>query len=266
MSDLFSLPALPFGIAGYLFAAIVVAAGYLIFAITGFGAAMLTVPVLSHFLPLPFVLPMSVMLDVAAAFTVRRMGSVAAGPDPATRRTACDWSELRWMVPSALLGALIGVSVLVRVPQAAALTGLGLCAMAYGAYSLVQPTTYNMVSRGWALVSGFSGGAMGTLFGIGAPPYAIYLARRLPDKTSLRATLTTMVLFSTGMRFCVFALAGLVLADRALAFLLLLPFMLLGLWAGHHLHLRMSRDKVLAAINLLLIAMGASLLLRAYRG
>jgi hypothetical protein len=48
----------------------------------------------------------------------------------------------------------------------------------------------------------------------------------------MRATLSTMVLFSTGMRLIVFAFAGLVLADRLLAFAMLFPFVLAGLWAG----------------------------------
>lgn len=101
---------------------------------------------------------------------------------------------------------------------------------------------------------------MGTLFGVGAPPYAIYLSRRIDDKSRMRATPSTMVLFSTGMRLIVFAFARLVLADRLLAFAMLFPFVLAGLWLGHRVHLSMSREKVLAAISVLLIAAGISLL------
>ena len=100
------------------------------------------------------------------------------------------------------------------------------------------------------------------MFGIGAPPYAIYLTRRLDDKAAMRATLSTMVLFSTGIRLIVFAVAGLVLADRLLAFAALFPFALAGLWAGHRIHIALSRARVLAAISALLIAAGISLLAR----
>jgi uncharacterized membrane protein YfcA len=61
---------LPFGVGLYVLAGFTVSVGYFIFAITGFGAALLTVPVLSHFLPLPFVLPLAVLLDVGASFIV----------------------------------------------------------------------------------------------------------------------------------------------------------------------------------------------------
>ena len=75
-------------------------------------------------------------------------------------------------------------------------------------YSLRQRGAVSIVSRVWAPVAGFTGGATGTMFGIGAPPYAIYLARRLTDKSALRATLSNMVLLSTTIRALVFAVSG----------------------------------------------------------
>ena len=68
------------------------------------------------------------------------------------------------------------------------------------------------------------------------------------------------------MRACwrSFVVAGLVLADRIFAFALLLPFVLAGLWAGNRMHLTMSRERVLAAIAMLLIVTGASLLVRVF--
>lgn len=245
------MPELPFGWALFALLALTVVAGYLIFAITGFGAALLTVPVMSHLLPLPFVLPLCVMLDVGASLVV----GVKLHSD-------ADWRELRLMVPCSLAGAVLGVTLLVNLPREASIAGLGLFLVAYGFYSLRAGGAFRRVSGLWAPVSGLTGGTMGTLFGIGAPPYAIYLSRRIEEKAAMRATLSTMVLFSTGIRLVVFVVAGLILADRMLAFALLFPFALAGLWLGNHAHLRMSRDKVLAAISVVLIATGASLLFR----
>jgi uncharacterized membrane protein YfcA len=103
------------------------------------------------------------------------------------------------------------------------------------------------------------------LFGIGAPPYAIYLARRLPDKAQLRATLSNIVLLSTSIRALVFLASGLMLADRVVAFALLLPFTLGGLWFGNRFHGRISRIALLRLISVLLVLIGASLLFRAAR-
>ena len=246
------MPELPFGYGLFAILTVTVVAGYLVFAITGFGAPIVMVPVMSHFLPLPFVLPLAVLLDVGASLVMGLR----------FQRNA-DWRELRWMVPFSLIGAILGVTLLVSLPRQAAVSALGVCAIAYGVYSLVRRGPARHASSLWAPVSGFTGGAMGTLFGIGAPPYAIYLSSRIEEKTAMRATLSTMVLFSTAIRLTVFAFAGLVLADRLAAFVLLFPFALAGLWMGHRVHLRMSSEKVLAAISVLLIVSGGSLLVRA---
>jgi uncharacterized membrane protein YfcA len=116
------------------------------------------------------------------------------------------------------------------------------------------------------VISGFCGGATGTLFGVGAPPYAVYLTRRLPDKAVLRATLSNMVLLSTSIRALVFLAGGLFLADRIIGALLLLPFALGGLWAGHRIQLQVSRESLLKIISVMLLLIGTSLIVRVLQG
>ncbi|MEK6592790.1 MAG: sulfite exporter TauE/SafE family protein [Pseudomonadota bacterium] len=240
-----------FDLQTFLIAAATVAAAYVIFGITAFGAALFTIPVLSHFFPLDFVLPMAVLLDVAAALALGRRFSRGA-----------DKSELKWLAPFSLAGAVAGVTLLVTLPRHATLLALGVFLLAYGAFSLHEGIPSRMVSRGWAPLSGFTGGAMGTLFGVGAPPYAIYLARRLADKDALRATLSNMVLLSVSIRALVFTAGGLMLADRLVGFAMLAPFALAGLWAGNRIHGRVSREAVLRFVSVLLVVMGLSLLVR----
>jgi uncharacterized membrane protein YfcA len=239
----------------FIIAAAVVAGAYVIFGISAFGAALFTVPVLSHFLPLDFVLPMCVLLDVSAALALGVRFSREA-----------DWSELKWMVPLSLAGAVAGVTLLVALPRQATIAGIGAFLVAYGVYALRQKEAVRMVSRAWAPVAGFAGGAFGTLFGIGAPPYAIYLTHRMPDKLAFRATLSNMVIFSVSIRALVFTASGLMLADRLAGFALLLPFALAGLWLGNRIHGRISRAGLLRVVAGLLLLIGLSLLARALAG
>lgn len=232
--------------------ALIVAAAYVIFGISAFGAALFTVPALSFLFPLDFVLPVSVLLDVSA--------SVALG---ARFSRDSDKRELVLMAPASLVGAVLGVTLLVNLPRHATVIALGTFLAVYGLYTLRQRTAVGSVSRRWAPVSGFIGGAMGTLFGVGAPPYAIYLSRRLCDKDALRATLSNMVLLSTGIRALVFAVGGLMLMDRLIMFMVLLPFALAGLWCGNRIHGRISREAVARVMSVVLLMMGASLLVRA---
>ncbi len=50
-----------------LLLALIVFVGYTVFGVTGFGASPITVPVLAHFLPLPFVLSLAAALDLGSA-------------------------------------------------------------------------------------------------------------------------------------------------------------------------------------------------------
>lgn len=243
---------IPFDLSTYAIAAMVVLAAYIVFGISAFGAALFTVPLLSHLLPLEFVLPMCVLLDVSAALTLGVRFSRAA-----------DRSELMVLAPFSLLGAILGVTLLVSLPRNATLLAFGIFLLSYGLYALRQGESAAHIARPWGAVAGFAGGAMGTLFGIGAPPYAIYLARRLSDKAILRATLSNIVLLSTSIRALVFLAGGLMLADRVIAFALLLPFALGGLWIGNRFHGRLSRRALLHTISVLLALMGASLVVRA---
>lgn len=244
--------AIPFDFHTFIIAAAVVAAAYVIFGISAFGASLFTVPLLSHLFPLDFVLPMCVLLDVSAALALGVRFSRAA-----------DKSELLVLAPFSLLGAVLGVTLLVTLPRNATLIAFGIFLLSYGLYAFRQGEAAKRVARPWGAAAGFTGGAMGTLFGIGAPPYAIYLARRLADKAQLRATLSNIVLLSTSIRALVFLVSGLMLADRVVAFALLLPFALGGLWFGNRFHGRISRTALLRLISGLLVLIGASLLFRA---
>ena len=246
---------IPFDLTTYAVAAVVVFGAYVIFGISAFGAALFTVPILSHFLPLDFVLPMCVLLDVSAALALGVRFSREA-----------DWNELKWMVPLSLAGAVAGVTLLVALPRQATIAGIGAFLVVYGIYALRQKEAVRRVSRAWAPVAGFIGGAFGTLFGIGAPPYAIYLTHRMRDKLAFRATLSNMVIFSVSIRALVFTAGGIMLADRLIGFAMLVPFTLGGLWLGNRIQARIARAGLLRVVAGLLLLIGVSLLARALSG
>lgn len=236
-----------------LAAVAVVAAGYVIFGITGFGASLITVPVLSHFWPVPLVLALATVLDLSCAMLLglRQRRRAAIG-------------ELRWLVPFSLLGAVAGVTLLVNLPRAGMLFALGAFVLCYGIYGLAAGPPARRIARGWAPVAGAAGGVTGTLFGVGGPPYLIYLARRLDDKDTLRGTMATMVFFSLGIRVVVFAAAGVLLQPQlAGALVLLAPAAVAGLWLGNRFHLAASHGTLLRILHGVLLACGASLVVRA---
>jgi len=226
---------------------------YTILGISGFGSALVTIPLLVHFLPLQTVVPLVVMVDfLATATTGLRF------------REHVEFVELKLLIPSVIAGILAGVTLLAMLPRHATLVSLGVFVTLYGVYRLVAKAPTTGISRWWGIPTGLIGGLIGGLFGVGGPIYAAYMTARIPDVSRMRATLSAVFSFSTGLRVLVYVLSGLMLQSEIWwAFLLLLPAMPIGLAIGHSLHAKLTREQVGRFISVLLVVSGISLLLKA---
>jgi uncharacterized membrane protein YfcA len=230
----------------------VIFVAYLVFGITGFGASPITIPVLVHLLPLGFVLPLAALLDLGSALVLGFH----------TRRQA-DTRELLTLVPFTLIGLTLGVTLLLRLPREATLLALGVFVCAYAVNLILRRETRARLSRLWAAPAGIVGGLVGALFGMGGPPYVMYLAGRIPDADAQRATISQMVVLNVGLRVIAFALAGLLASTTLwLAVAALLPVAWAGVWAGHRAHLRLAPATAARIIAAALFFAGASLVLR----
>lgn len=227
--------------------------GALIFGVTGFGAALVTIPLATHLVPLKFALALFVIVDLAAAISVG-----LENPRNAVRR---EWTRL---VPMILAGTALGVTLLVNLPRAVGMLLLGIFVIGFALYTLRPHARPRLVSSGWAWAAGFAGGITSTLFGAGGPPYAIYLSQRGLTKEQFRATLGLATLTSISVRLVAFLLTGLLLDAKVwLTALAAVPGCLLGIWIARRIFARISREALMRAVALLLLATGASLIFRA---
>jgi uncharacterized membrane protein YfcA len=89
----------------------------------------------------------------------------------------------------------------------------------------------------------------------------MYLSRRIADKTRLRSTISALFATGTAVRIGLFLLAALFAQDGLLTLALMLaPFIFLGLFVGHRLHVTLPRETVLKFIGVLLVVAGISLM------
>jgi len=226
--------------------------GALIFGITGFGAALVTIPLATHLVPLKFALALFVLADLACALRI--------GFENPTKALRDEWVRL---VPMILVGTVLGVTLLVNLPRDTATLLLGIFILAFALYSLVPHRT-KLVSVQWAWLAGLAGGITSTLFGAGGPPYAIYLSHRGLTKEQFRATMGFATLTSISLRATAFLITGLLLeAEVWWAALAVVPAALLGISVARRLFLRISREALLRAVSLMLLASGGSLVWRA---
>jgi len=227
--------------------------GALVVGVTGFGSALITIPLASHMVPLPFALALFALCDLASA---ARVGF--ENPKNAVR---AEWTRL---VPMILAGTALGVTLLVSLPRQAAMAALGAFIVLFASYRLFFRGTERKVAVGWAWLAGLAGGITSSLFGAGGPPYVIYLSHRGLSKEQFRATLGLTILSSISLRVTAFLITGLLLDPRVwLTALFAVPATLLGIAVARRLYLRIPRDALMRAIAVLLLASGSSLLWRA---
>ena len=239
-------------VAVLVFSAVVVLLAYVIFGISGFGSTIIAVPLLAHFYPIQFVIPMIVLLDC--------VGAISMG---VRLRTDVNKAELVPLLPFLAAGLLIGAFLLLRVPATMLLAGLGAVVVAYGLLYASGRQPKVRVARWSAAPVGVFAGMTSSMFGVGGPIYVMYLTARGSTPEHIRATVPVIFIFTTIARIVIFALAGLFTSNVLLTAAALLPLMVLGMWLGHHLHLNMSREQLVRIIGILLVGSGISLLVRA---
>jgi uncharacterized membrane protein YfcA len=225
---------------------------YFIRGITGFGSALISVPLLALSHPLQFAVPLVLALDFTAS-TILGGANIKKS----------DWAEIRILLPFGVIGACIGAFALLNLPANPVLLTLGLFTMYAGFRNIYGIQPEGRISRAWAMPAGLVGGAAGALFGTGSPPYIIYLTRRLQDKSAVRATFSWLIAIDGGFRLGLFLIAGLLLDPKLqMAYAMGIAPMLLGLYAGNKVHLDMTREAMLRVVGTLLIVSGAILFVK----
>jgi uncharacterized membrane protein YfcA len=238
----------------YLAAFFILLFAYFVRGITGFGSGLIAIPLLAHFLPMTFVVPMVLALDFVASIVLSRH-----------TRLQVRWDEIRLLLPTSVIGMLIGAVLLVNLPREPLLVGLALFVIFFGLRYLFNVHGEQTISRWWSLPTGLSGGLIGAMFGTGGPPYVVYLGHRLHDKTQLRGTLSGLFMLEGALRIVTFLVMGLLLQpDMLKSIVLSLPLMGLGLYLGNRVHLGITRRQQLALIGILLLGSGGSLLWKAW--
>lgn len=210
-------------------------------------------PLATHFVELQFALALYALADLSSALRI--------GLEHPRNAVKAEWARL---VPMILVGTALGVTVLVNLPRAAGMAALGAFVFGYALYSLFRHESRGVIAAAWAWIAGLAGGITSTLFGAGGPPYAIYLSQRALTKEQFRATLGFATMTSISVRVLAFLLTGLLLDARVwIAAAAVVPAAFIGIAVARRIFLIISREMLLRAVTLMLLASGGSLVFRA---
>ena len=231
----------------------IILGAYFIRGITGFGSGLLSVPLLALIIPLQTVVPLILVLDLSASLLMTRKA-----------RADVEWQEIIPLLPTSLIGIVIGVSLLVSLPREPLLTGLALFVILFGLRYLLNIHGDRLVSKIWSIPTGLIGGLIGALFGTGGPPYVIYLAHRISEKSQLRATFSGLFMLDGSIRVITFIIMGLLGISLLPLIILSAPVMMLALYLGSRIHVGISNRQMLMLVGTLLLISGGSLLVKAW--
>lgn len=233
-----------------VFSIAVIFLAYIIKGLSGFGSGLIAIPLLAFIFPLTFIVPVLGLLNYSGtlmqSFHLRKQVA---------------WKDILPLIPFTLTGIMIAIWLLVNINEEMLVRVLGVFIVCYSIYSLL-PLPEFIGGRKWAIFGGGLGGMVGALFGTGGPFYVVYLRMRQLNKAQFRASIAMIFFFDGGVRIIGYALNGLYSTQVLWMLLMLFPVLFVGMYVGHHLHVKFDQKKFNKVISVLLMISGLVLLVK----
>jgi uncharacterized membrane protein YfcA len=222
---------------------------------TGFGAAI-AMPLLALVVPMKILVPGWSVLSVVAGIDILRRDYDKIA-----------WADLMPLMPSCLLGIVLGLVFYKLLDSPTLARGLGVLVVLYGAFSLRAtmrpPQEWQVPPTSIARLSGLIGGAVGTTFGaLTSLSFAMYFdAIRIPVD-QFRATMSAALVAMGLVRGLGYFGLGEFTADVWLLLAITLPMTLIGIYLGNRIFAELEEVKFRRLVSLTLMVSGFALLVK----
>lgn len=221
----------------------------------GFGDALIAMPILAVIFGLKTATPLVALTASTTALVI----------------LTGNWRRVRlrsaWrLIVSTLAGIPVGLLFLKESNEGMMKVILAVLLVVFALYRLVQPALWTLMTDKSAFLFGFIAGILGGAYNTNGPPVVVYGSlRRWPPQT-FRATLQGYF-FPTGLLIVVgHGTAGLWTRVVFQYYILVLPAVLLAIWAGGRLHRILPEGRFDRCIHVLLLLVGLYLLLQTLGG
>jgi uncharacterized protein len=224
----------------------------LIQGLSGFGSALIAVPLLTLMLPVETVVPLMALMGAAiSAFNLWHL------------RHAIRFSPLIPLLGGYVLGTPLGLYFLNRAPEGAILSTLGTFLVTYALLSLLgrQPTAVWL--REWRVGIGTVSGALGAAFSTNGPPVILHVAaHREWSADRQKAMLILFFLTASTITVLAHGYSGLVTGKVLSWFFWSTPMLLAGTLTGAWMYGRLGEHNYRRLTFGLILATGVMLILR----
>ena len=233
----------------YLPAALIFLAAGFVQGLTGFGSALVAIPLLSLVIDVKAAVPLCILngllITVYLAVQLRRY---------------LDHRKILPLVIGSIPGVFVGTTLLTKVDPSVIRIGIGCLLISYSFYNLlVYPRPLNP-ARIWGYVAGFLTGTIGAAFSAGGPPTLIYTTMTDWKKEEIKATLSGFFVVNGIVTAVVHAMSGVSSLTTVGYFAATAPFVLIGTVAGASITGRIDRKTYLRFIYGFLLVMGVVML------
>ena len=212
--------------------ALAVLLGAFVQAVVGLGVGLVTAPLVA-------VLEPTLMPTLPLWF-----GLFVSALSLAGERSHVDWHAIGWSLPARIPGTALGVWLVVLFTPRE--LGIALALMVLLAVGLSVRALDVPVNRTTLVTAGFASGVAGTATSIGGPPIALLFQHRRPSE--VRATLAVFFFVGTVLSLAGLAVSGSVPLASFLVAVVVLPFLVGGIWLGTRLRSRLPRERFRHAV------------------
>lgn len=232
-----------------LFIGLIFSFGFFIESIFGFGGSLVAFAILGFFVDIKDLILIALFIASTASIFI----------------IASDFKSFKKDIffkslPYCLIGTIIGALVFIRVSSQILLNlfGIFLIILSFKNLFFDKNITSKIVSRIILVIGGFSQG----VFGIGGPFFVTALKDQFNNKSELRATVASFFIAYNAVRFFQFSKNEDFNANIFINYWWVPFTLIIAIYLGHKVHLRISEDVFKKMISILILASGISFLIK----
>lgn len=233
----------------FLIAIVVFVAAFLQ-SLSGFGFAVIIMPLITLMVGLQTAAP----LVATIALTVYTINVIRF-------RHAINRDEVLRLAAASAFGVPVGIWVLANVNETVVKAVLGLLLVTFALYGLLRPTANWALSRQWVYPTGFVAGCLGGAYNTPGPPAIVYGSLRQWPRDEFRAAMQTLFLVNAMLVVTSHFLTHNLTVEVLSLYLYAVPALALGILLAARMDSKVDRRRFRTLVNVMVLLLGALLIL-----
>lgn len=213
----------------FLLILLIIFVGSLTQGMTGFGFAMVTIPLLSMIIDIKFAVVLAVLCG-----TVINLGLVVQ------MRKEIKLGEVKNLIIGNLIGTPIGAYLLTSFDSSLLKQLLGFCILIFLIFTIFKIIKPVGLDRKWGYLFGFFAGVLGGALNTSGPPILIFMFLQGWDKVEQKAALSGFFITASAASIISYTAMDIITLEIFKEFLYVLPVVLAGIFLGHYLFGKVS--------------------------